>query len=285
MLTDVSETALWAAVLRAQESARPDAIFRDPFAEQLAGSRGRVIATRLARLDRGANGWAMIVRTRIIDDLVLRSVAEGYDCVLSLAAGLDSRPYRLALPGHLVWIEADLPPLIEHKRRALARETPACRLHRVALDLADNAATGTLFEEVATAARKVLVLSEGVLVYLRDAEVRALARGLSLHPAFRRWLIDLVSPGVLTMMERKLGLALARAPLRFAPPEGVAYFESLGWWPREVRPLLPEGARLARVPRLLRRFADSPAPDPRRLYRERWSAVVELERSADPKEQ
>lgn len=279
MLTNVSETALWAAVLRAQESARPDAVFRDVLAERLAGSRGRMIATRLARLDRGANGWAMIVRTRLIDELVLASIADGYDCVLSLAAGLDCRPYRLALPPELEWLEADLPALIDHKRRALATETPTCRLRRVAVDLTDTEATKTLFEDVARKARKVLVLSEGVLIYLRAAEVGSLARALSLHPAFGRWLVDLVSPGVLSMMQRRLGSALARAPVRFGPPEGVAYFEPFGWGPREIRPLLPEGVRLARVPRLLRRFADSPVPDPRRLGRELWSAVVALERT------
>jgi O-methyltransferase involved in polyketide biosynthesis len=37
---NVSDTARWVAVYRAMETARPDAIFRDPFAERLAGERG-----------------------------------------------------------------------------------------------------------------------------------------------------------------------------------------------------------------------------------------------------
>lgn len=39
-VTGVSDTARWVAVYRAWESARPDALFHDPFAQRLAGDRG-----------------------------------------------------------------------------------------------------------------------------------------------------------------------------------------------------------------------------------------------------
>ncbi len=39
-IENVSDTALWVAVYRAMETARPDAIFRDPYAERLAGDKG-----------------------------------------------------------------------------------------------------------------------------------------------------------------------------------------------------------------------------------------------------
>jgi O-methyltransferase involved in polyketide biosynthesis len=50
----------------------------------------------------------MVTRTKLMDDLIDASVAEGCDRVISLAAGFDTRPYRMALPGSLEWIEADL---------------------------------------------------------------------------------------------------------------------------------------------------------------------------------
>src|SRR5690349_5950590 len=120
VVTHISETALWVAVHRAQESKRPDAIFRDPFAERLAGERGRQIATDLKRVWR--SDWVIVVRTKLIDDLVMTSLADGADRVINLAAGLDTRPYRLALPPTLTWIEADLPGLIDEKERLLAGE-------------------------------------------------------------------------------------------------------------------------------------------------------------------
>jgi O-methyltransferase involved in polyketide biosynthesis len=53
--------------------------------------------------------------------------------VVNLAAGLDTRPYRMALPSGLQWIEVDLPDLLVYKAEALAAETPVCTLQRVAL--------------------------------------------------------------------------------------------------------------------------------------------------------
>jgi len=47
ILESVSDTALLVAHHRAMESARPDALFRDPYAERLAGDRGEEIAHRL----------------------------------------------------------------------------------------------------------------------------------------------------------------------------------------------------------------------------------------------
>src|SRR5437867_343111 len=79
------------------ESERPDALFRDPHARRLAGERGERI---VASMRRGrAWAWPMIVRTAVLDELMLRTVErDGVDTVLNLAAGLDTRPYRLALP-------------------------------------------------------------------------------------------------------------------------------------------------------------------------------------------
>src|SRR5262245_62515245 len=94
LIQDVSDTARWVAVYRAEESARSDALFHDPFAAQLAGERGRAIAARAPR----ASSFAMVARTKLIDDLVAASIAEGCDRVVNLAAGFDTRPYRLALP-------------------------------------------------------------------------------------------------------------------------------------------------------------------------------------------
>src|SRR6185312_5485152 len=102
-IDNISDTARWVAVYRAWETARPDALFRDPFAERLAGERGRAIAAVTPRA--AVTGWSAVTRTKLIDDLVLDSIAHGCDRVLNLAAGFDTRPYRLALPRALTWIE------------------------------------------------------------------------------------------------------------------------------------------------------------------------------------
>lgn len=50
----ISDTALWVAVYRAQESERPDAVFRDPLARRLAGERGAQIAATMPFAQRHA---------------------------------------------------------------------------------------------------------------------------------------------------------------------------------------------------------------------------------------
>src|ERR1041384_6377839 len=102
-ISSVSDTARWVAMYRAMESERPDALFRDPYARQLAGPAGEQILAAMPQGRRWA--WPMIVRTRVMDDIVMRLVAEsGIDTVLNLAAGLDARPYRLHLPAPPRWI-------------------------------------------------------------------------------------------------------------------------------------------------------------------------------------
>jgi O-methyltransferase involved in polyketide biosynthesis len=58
---------------------------------------------------RRAAGWPMITRIKLIGDLILASVKDGCDCVFNLGAGLDTRPYRLALPPSFTGTEAYLP--------------------------------------------------------------------------------------------------------------------------------------------------------------------------------
>ncbi len=102
LIRNISDTARWVAYYRAQESARPDAIFRDPFAERLAGDRGRQIAQSMKF--QSDNSWSMITRTYLIDRFLAAQLPQGVDMVVNLAAGLDSRPYRLQLPASLQWI-------------------------------------------------------------------------------------------------------------------------------------------------------------------------------------
>src|SRR5258708_7211698 len=128
LLEDVSDTARWVAHYRALESERPNGILRDPFARRLAGDRGRAIAEALPRL---SLEWMIPVRARVYDDLIVETVAGGnVNTVLNLAAGLDTRPYRLLLPADLRWIEADLPGVIATKTEALSNERPNCALER-----------------------------------------------------------------------------------------------------------------------------------------------------------
>src|SRR6185436_15530409 len=93
-------------------------------------------------------------------------------------------------------------------------------------------------------AARVLVITEGLVVYLDDVTVRALARDLAAQVGIRWWVLDLLSPGIRAMISNGMGgRHPARALVKFAPENGVAFFEGLGWKAREVSPIFRAAAR------------------------------------------
>ncbi len=280
-IENVSDTALWVAFYRAMESDRPDALFRDPYARALAGAKGEAIVKAMPH---GRSlAWPMIVRTAVIDELVTAAVARaGVRTVLNLAAGLDARPFRMSLPAGLRWIDADLAPILEYKRGVLGDATPVCAYEAVPADLRQPAVRRELFARAAAAA-PVLVLSEGLLIYLEPEQVGALATDLHAEPGFVEWVIDLASP----LMIQRIGkgwnrkLSEANAPFRFAPADGTGFFLPLGWREAEYRPLWTESLRLKRTVPLawLWKIVVGLMPRKRREALVRMSAVVRLERA------
>jgi methyltransferase (TIGR00027 family) len=277
-ISNVSDTARWMAACRARESARPDALFDDRLAARLAGDRGQDIARAAPASAR--SGWPWVIRTRLIDELILACVAEGCDRVVNLAAGLDARPYRLALPAGLRWIEVDLPAIVEEKEGLLQGEAPRCELRREKADLADSAARASVLERSLSGAERPLVITEGLLGYLETPVVDALVRDLRARGA-RWWITDLSSPMNQRMFRRAMGRRMENAPLTASSfPDGVAACERLGFRAREIRSIAREALRLRRVPLWLRpviRLIALQEPDPRRLGHRLWYAVVRFE--------
>jgi len=278
-LRDISDTALWVAAYRAEESERPDALFRDPHARRLAGERGFRILDAMPRGRKTA--WPMVARTVILDRIVRDRIASGCDLVLNLAAGLDARPYRMELPADLVWVEVDLPGMIRHKSAVLAGERPACRLERIGADLADPAARRAALVDAARLGRRALILTEGLLVYLAGDDVAALAGDLATAESFRWWATDLASPALLRMLQRSWGKQVgeAGAPFRFAPEEGWDFFAPHGWRCLETVGQFHAAGRLGRLPFPLSLIARLTS-DPKRFNPKRvWGGVCLFERA------
>ncbi|HEX4151761.1 MAG TPA: SAM-dependent methyltransferase [Steroidobacteraceae bacterium] len=244
-LHDVSDTAFWIAYHRALESERPDALFHDPFAARLAGERGRRISEAMptSRIV----GWMVALRTRIIDDYITLAVRAGIDTVLCLGAGLDARPYRMALPPGLRWIEADYPHVIEYKEAVLRHETPRCRLERVKIDLAVEADRQALLERIDASSEAILILTEGVIPYLDNDEAASLAGALRSMRRARFWIVDYLSPQAVEFRRRRrVSRAMQNAPFKFAPGDWFAFFREHGWQVKEIRYYPEEGVRYSR---------------------------------------
>lgn len=278
----ISDTARWVAVYRAMESERPDALFHDPYARRLAGDRGEEIVETMKR--GRSMAWAMIVRTAVFDEVILETIArERVDLVLNLAAGLDARPWRLALPASLRWVDVDLPAILDYKRDTLRDATPVCVYEAVAADLTDASARQALVARLGAESQRVLVVTEGLLIYLTADQVGALASDLHGAPSFRWWLIDLANPRLLEIMNRMWGKSVAEgnAPFRFAPAEGTAFFRQFGWREAQFRSSMEEARRLGREMRMmwLWRALGRLSPAKRREELRRMSGIVLLERT------
>lgn len=129
---------------------------------------------------------AIVARTCVVDEMVAAAAPE-VDAVYSFGAGLCTRRLRLAI--ELPWTEVDLPALVAWKSTA-ARPLPgADRVRRVGLDLRDAAAVARLLE--AAAEPRILVVLEGVLVYLSEPEVQALLAVLGARVGSTRLVLDL----------------------------------------------------------------------------------------------
>jgi methyltransferase (TIGR00027 family) len=273
LITHVSDTARWTALYRATESARADALFSDPLAERLAGEQGRAIVADTPLTSR--SGWWLIARTKIIDDAIAAAIADGCDRVLNLAAGLDTRPYRLDLPTNFPWVEADLAPLLTEKAELLADQTPRCQLTRMAVDLADPAACDAFLNEALDGAGKALVLTEGLLHYLDDRDVAALSDSIK-RPEVAWWMLDVGGARLKETMNKKMSGMFENAPFKFGPHNGLAWFEDQGWKVSQAESLLLAASRFRRLPFFMRPAAWGPQPDHRNPGRRPWSAAALL---------
>jgi methyltransferase (TIGR00027 family) len=256
-INDVSDTAFWIAYHRALESARGDALFKDPWAAALAGERGRRISEEMPTS--GIVAWTVALRTRIIDEYLASAIESGIDTVLSLGAGLDARPYRMKLPASLQWIEADYPHVIEYKESMLRDALPGCRLERVKIDLADTAGRQALLERINTQAQGLLILTEGVVPYLANDAVASLADELRSMNHARYWVLDYFSPLALEFRRRRaVERGMANAPFKFAPADWFGFFKDHGWILGQIRYFPEEAQRLGRpmpLPLLVRAMA------------------------------
>ena len=112
-------------------------------------------------------------------------------------------------------------------------------------------------------------------MYLDERDVAGLSAAIK-RPEVAWWMLDFAGPGLRRLMNRKMAGMLQNAPFKFAPENGLAYFEDLGWRTVEVESLFEAAYRFDRLPRSIRSLAWLPQPDPRSPGRRAWSAAALL---------
>jgi methyltransferase (TIGR00027 family) len=246
VISQVSDTALWVAAIRAHETARPGAVFHDHLAAKLAGDKGRKILASLPYPE--ASAFALTIRTVAIDRLIQETIPLGIDTVINIGAGMDTRPYRLSLPRDLHWIEIDFPHVLEYKNAQLAAEKPNCQLDRIPADLADDNRRRELFAELGARTKNALIITEGFIAYLQNEQAAAISRDLLAVPSFRYWIQDSYhGKRVRHRRARALAKHMQNAPWQFTVDKPIEWFCAHGWKIHQQLYILDEAARVNRA--------------------------------------
>lgn len=224
-------TARWIAAVRAQESRRPDRLLDDPWAAGLAGAEGEEWLHGRA----GSPGLVVIaIRARFFDDFLQRVTAtEGITQVVLVAAGLDTRGYRLSWPARVRVFELDQPEVLAHKQDILdsAGAKPGCARLPIGVDLAGQW-TIPLLDAGFDPQAPSCWLAEGFLFYLPKDRITCILEEVTrLAPAGSRLGFDIVNTATLTHpltrpwidMQARLGapwLGTLDDPARFLAERG-----------------------------------------------------------------
>ncbi|RFU86796.1 SAM-dependent methyltransferase [Streptomyces triticagri] len=174
----VSYTAQWMAAARALESQRADALYNDPYAKQLAEPKGFEL---IDHYDGSGILPFISIRTRYLDDAIKDLLADGtVKQVVLIAAGMDTRAFRLDWPDDVTVYEVDHGPLIEEKQRrldALGAE-PAVERRPVKADL-----TSTWLPDLEAAGfdrtQPTLWIAEALTFFLTDEQAAGLLQLLA----------------------------------------------------------------------------------------------------------
>ncbi|WP_037323076.1 SAM-dependent methyltransferase [Amycolatopsis thermoflava] len=189
-VSGLGRTALATAAGRAIETTRTNGLVNDPFAKQFVveAKSPTPMPTELAdpvdRTSEFDRRWDIIsmavgVRTRFFDQHLLEASRTGCEQAVILAAGLDTRAYRLELPPGTKLFEVDKPGVHEFKQRVLngLRANPLCDRRTVSCDLRDD-----WIEPLAAAGfepgRPTCWLIEGLTAYLTGDEETRLFKSL-----------------------------------------------------------------------------------------------------------
>lgn len=225
-LDAVATTSRLTAAMRAVESARPDRLFDDPFAGTLAGDAGRRLSTGMDA------GDAIAVRTRFDDDGLRAAVAAGVEQVALVAAGMDTRAWRLDLPARCTLFELDRPALLELKSTLLDGAAPTAARVPVAADLTGDWA-GPLLAAGFDPARPTCWIVEGLLQYLPEPSVLALLDEIAARSAPGSHLLtDVVGAGLLASPRARPmldAMAAAGSPWVFGTDDPGALLGARGW--------------------------------------------------------
>jgi len=206
IVTSVGLTALGVATFRALESAQPDPLIRDDYAELFVRAAGEPHFLDILADPPTLAGSPLVpgfigLRTLFFDDFFRAATAAGIRQAVILAAGLDARAYRLDWPAGTIVFEIDRPEVLAFKDEVLAEHAARPRADRrtVAVDLRSDW-PGALSAAGLNPEAPTAWSAEGLLPYLPGAAQDALFENIGeLSPAGSRIAVESSPTGAATI--------------------------------------------------------------------------------------
>ncbi|CAL2066629.1 MULTISPECIES: class I SAM-dependent methyltransferase [Streptomyces] len=245
----VGLTALLVAAARAIETHRHDSLAQDIYAEPFVRA-APACADWPVRIQQVPDGdddplWGRFaryfgLRTRVLDDFLLRSVRTSARQVVLLGAGLDTRAFRLDWPSDCVVFEIDRAGVLDFKHQVLTdlSATPRVKRVPVPVDLRDDWVTALSTAGFDPAVPSVW-LAEGLLFYLPspaetsliDMVDRLSAEGsaLAYEAKLEKDLLQYRDSAIYTATREQIGIDLLHLFDKGPRPDSVGHLSAKGW--------------------------------------------------------
>lgn len=234
----VAMTALGVALIRVEETARPDRLYTDPLAGVFAAAaRPGFDADRWVRLEKLAEQFyeGRTLAVKAVDEHIREAAASDCPQIVLLGAGLDTRAFRLDLPSDTAFFEVDLPELFDFKEPVLEAHGahPICARRVVAADLCGDWER-VLLERGFRADLPTAWVDEGVLGYIPRAAAYAVAETATRLSApgsrfgIGRFQVEAAVPHYRALRELVLE-APGEPPVNGLGPDGESWFAAHGW--------------------------------------------------------
>lgn len=232
-MNGVAMTSLLVAAMRAAESKRSEAegrLFIDPYAEVLAGNTGMELMQRA--INEVGDQSAIAVRTAYMDEKFNKAINAGVKQIVIIAAGMDSRAYRLNFPKDVVVFELDQPEVLKYKSEKLKDAKPKCLRSEIAVDLRDEW-QDKLLKAGFKKGEKTLWSVEGLLMYLEESEVITLIERINtLSSKEDMMLFDIFTRDLLDapyMQSQMAFLSSMNAPWKFGVNDPEGFMRKFSW--------------------------------------------------------
>lgn len=161
-VTGIPETMIQTLYARAKETGKKNPKIRDDMAVDIVSK----LEYDFSKADQDKTmGYGVIARTIVLDQMVEQYLNEHpKTIVVNIACGMDTRCYRMK-GKYLRWYNVDLVETMEIRSRFLTENGPIYQIAKSAMD-------ASYIDEITYQGENVLVVIEGLSMYLSDADIK-----------------------------------------------------------------------------------------------------------------